>query len=130
MAACGEAFLIDSGASGKHLFVIIWGQGQVPWIANHDVMVLVNATTLDPNIPHDPGCILNAGDHAFIKHDSYMAYRWIRYEQPSHIDHMRQQGLFISQPDVDPIVLKRIRVGLCKSKLTDRRLKKLVGCPP
>ena len=128
MAVVGDAFLIDSGAH-KHLHVVIWGPGQVGWVANKDQMILASVTTIYPNIPHDPACVLQAGAHPFIKHASYVSYRHLRFDEPSHIDSMSAQGLFVAQATASKQLVQQVRAGLCNSRLADRRLKHLLGCP-
>lgn len=78
-AAPGQTLLVPSGP-GLHLFFLILGPvtladyGRVPQVA------LVGATTLRDGIPHDTACVLEAGEHAFIQHRSYLAYRYMRLD--------------------------------------------------
>lgn len=130
MAAVGDAVLIDSGPQGKHLHVIIWGPIQVPWLASHDLMILVGITTMYQNAPHDPGCVLQGGEHPFISHPSYAFYRRLRTDTAAHVDAMVQQGLFVAHSPASSQLVKQLRIGLCASKLVDRRFKALVNCPP
>ncbi|MCT9837521.1 hypothetical protein N3K61_24580, partial [Escherichia coli] len=37
-------------------------------------VLVVNISSIKDGVPHDPSCVLNSGDHRFIKHPSYVVY--------------------------------------------------------
>lgn len=39
-----------------------------------DTVLVVNITTLHPNVYHDPSCVLLAGCHPFVRHPSWVVY--------------------------------------------------------
>lgn len=57
----------------NHLHVICNNPIHYP-INNCDYVLVVNITSIYPNVPYDKTCLLNTGDHDFIKHPSYVFY--------------------------------------------------------
>ncbi len=54
--------------------------GRVPQV------LMVSATTIRDDIPYDSACALDKGDHPFIQHASYIAYRQIRMDSVAHVE--------------------------------------------
>lgn len=129
MAAVGDAMLIDSGPTGLHLHVIIWGPGDVEWLASKPQMILAGVTTIYTGVPHDTGCVLAAGEHEFISHDSYVHFRKLRVDEPAHIDAMVNAGQWKAKTGCSGALVKKMRAGLCASRMVDRRFKLLLDCP-
>lgn len=67
------SLLIPSGPC-LHLHVICNDPVFYPSLAK-ECFLAVNISSIDPIIQYDPSCILTAGHHRFIKHDSYVYYR-------------------------------------------------------
>ena len=65
--------LVPSGRD-KHLHIICNDPTAYPKYANAETVLLVNITTLNRELPFDDSCILNVGDHPFIRHESYVYY--------------------------------------------------------
>jgi hypothetical protein len=128
MPAVADTMLIDSGPTGKHLHVVVWGPGQVNWLASLDQVILASVTTLYPNAPHDPACILAPGDHEFVTRDSWIYYRKLRVDTPQHVDHMIASGQWAAKAQCSAPLLQRIQNGLCQSRQVDRRFRVLLGC--
>jgi len=119
-----ETLLIPHGAADFHLFVVLNDPLQVDGYPGA-MCALVNVTTLYPNIPHDDACVLTAGCHPFVVHDSYIAYRHARLEPASDLIARVTQGVWqIRQPMGDP-PFSTIKAGLQSSKFTKRFLKTL-----
>jgi hypothetical protein len=130
MAALGDAMLIDSGPTGMHLHVVIWGPGPLAWLADGDQILLASVTTIYPGVPFDDACVLAPGEHEFIEHESWVYYRCVRVDTPEHVKHMVDQGLWPRRAACSAEILHRMRVGLCKSKRIDRRFKIAMQCAP
>jgi len=60
---------MPSGNDGYHLFIQVTEQ-----LGENNEILIVNASTIHPNIYHDSTCVLNVGDHPFIIHPSYVRY--------------------------------------------------------
>ncbi|SFL76313.1 hypothetical protein SAMN02982985_01416 [Rugamonas rubra] len=74
---------------------------------------MVNATSCHPGVPHDPTCLLQVGDHPFIRHTSYILYAKARI-----VSQKRLQTLIAAQtviprpPKISQAVFERIVAGL------------------
>jgi hypothetical protein len=81
----GATFLKPSGDK-QHLFVVANNPAIFDGYGPHPCVVVLSVTTLR-NIPtDDEACILNEGDHPFIKHRSYVAYRHAEVMALPHLD--------------------------------------------
>lgn len=73
--ALGQTFLSEKETIGRvekrHLFIIIADQGL-------DYLAVPIDTWHDDYMRQDDNCILNAGDHPFIKHKSWVNFRKAR----------------------------------------------------
>jgi len=129
MAVAGQTLLIDSGPTGKHLFIVIWGPDIVPGMGSRTKVVLVDVCTIDPQLPFDSTCLLNAGHHRFVRVPSYVAYFFARIEDEAIVDANVASGLWPGHDVLDAAVLKRVRGGVCRSPETRSWLRQLIPCP-
>lgn len=115
----------DNGV--PHLFVIIWGPGDVP---PHDTNVFMLACfdSIKPSIPHDDGCELNVGDHPFITGPTYVNYRKIRCDDGGHIDTQVASGAWPARPRASNPLLHAMRTGICASLLAKPKHQYALGC--
>lgn len=116
MCEKNQTFLINSGPD-KHLYVVITEAD------DSGMHVLANITSIDPDIPHDPSCKLVAGEHPFVKHDSYVAYEHAIVRQGLHIDKQAQIGAYIQKEDASDALVEKMRAGLKKSQFVKRGIK-------
>jgi hypothetical protein len=101
-----DCFRVPSGPS-SHLFVVLTDP------AKHDGVLLVNATSCYPGAPEDPSCYLYAGDHPFIKHESYILYAKARYILKTRLSiEIASQNFIPHPPKLDPIVFARVLAGI------------------
>lgn len=122
MIVPGNTFLIPSGKEGYHLFFVVAGGIILPEHGRNPLFILAGATTLHENVPHDPACVLESGEHSFIKKKSYIAYRYTRIETARHIE-QAAQTTWKPHHDCSPAILKRIVTGISKSSSTPRYIK-------
>ncbi len=108
--------MIPSGPD-KHLYVVITDAD------DSGMHVLANITSIDPDIPYDKSCCLAAGEHPFVKYDSYIAYEFAVVRQGLHVDKQVQLGNYIQKDDADGALVEKIRIGLKKSPFAKRGLK-------
>lgn len=64
--------LLLSG-SKEHIYFICNDPVFYPKIAKTSFLA-VNLTSIVEGVEHDPTCVLNVGDHSFVKHPSYIFY--------------------------------------------------------
>ena len=108
---------------GSHLWVVVSDP-----VADADHVVVINMTT-DRGI--DPSCILNAGDHPFVGHQTCMRYDMARTVQNSELERFASSGTITLHEPVSEELLDRIRQGAamsnyiplgCKQMLIDQGL--------
>ncbi len=95
----------------KHLFIILTNP------VNNEI-ITVNLSTCKTKF-YDKSCILNKGDHPFIKHKSYIAYHHSKILTITKLKSMTIKQL---QP-VSDNVFQRIISGLLQSKQTPNKIK-------
>lgn len=116
--------LIPSGPQSyqdrKHLFVLLTDP-HVDGAGKHCVL-MVSLSTVRSGVPHDATCILYAGDHPFVKHDSYVVYLKARLEEADKVLRGVKNGQLVPQDPMDGVVFARICKGLEDSRLTPPNL--------
>jgi len=103
----GDAYLLSTPPNDKHLFVVI--------APTRDLCV--NVTSKRNN--SDTSCILQQGDHPFIRHDSVINYKKAREVDPAVVQNQISRGNCQQYQHVSSTVLNRIQQG----GLTSTRLK-------
>lgn len=131
MADCrtlpGSTFLVPSGPQGYHLFVLILGPINLPNYGNRLQVAMVSATSVREGVPYDPSCLLHPGEHPFIQHPSYIAYRHLRIDPFEHINSMVGSVWKPHEP-FSPALLQRVLKGVCESRMTPREFKLIFRC--
>lgn len=123
----GACLLVPSGpAEFKHLFVLALGPKQLDGHGGQPNVVMVSVTSIKPDFPYDPACVIRAGEHPFITHDSYVYYRDPRVESVAHVQAMVDKAVWQGKESCSPELLERIRVGLLASTRVPRHIKKLL----
>lgn len=82
--------------------------------------LIVPATTWNEKLPagiQDDSCILNAGDHSFIKHKSWLDFRFAQAKPSIEILQGLLNGLLIRKDDLNPDLLAFIQA---KTEISDR----------
>jgi hypothetical protein len=131
MAAVGQARLILGTAPIPHPHFVIQGPTLYPGYLTGTVLqvILVNVTSIRPGRPYDQTCIVRAGEHHAVPHDSWVRYRSAVIEPAAHYDLMSQQNVWKILNDCDAALLLRLQQGLCNSKEAPQFIKTLYGCP-
>jgi hypothetical protein len=120
----GSTFLVPSGPQGKHLFFLVLGPLILPEYGKSPHVVSVGASTIHQWGHYDPACVLQVGDHPFISHQSYIAYRYARIDPASHIEKMIG-GTWPERERCSQELLDRIIHGVTISKFAPRDLKEI-----
>jgi len=113
--------LIPAGPT-KHLFAIITDKCPA---GEH---LLVNLTSIRAGIKHDSTCEVRAGDHPFVKHNSYVDYRRAETMTAARIAARVDDGTFSVHDDLSDALLQAFRDGVedsedVKQRVTDYYLK-------
>lgn len=124
----GACLLVPSGPEDyKHLFAIAVGPEQLDGHGARPHVIMVSVTTVKPEYPHDPACVIRAGEHPFIVHDSYVYYRDPRVESVDHVEKMVLTSVWQERDPCSAELLQRIRAGLLSSTRVPRHIKKLLS---
>lgn len=100
----------------KHLYAVMNDP------CNESLCLLVNLTSIKAGYRHDDACVLDVGDHPFIRHPSYMLYRRAETRSAGIISARIERGTFICREDWRPSVFSRIARGLHQSEETIGRI--------
>ena len=125
MISEGKTFLVPSGPRGNHFFFVILGPIKAPGYGSDSQFVSVNATALKDGHPFDDACVLEPGDHPFIKHKRYIPYRHARLDSYMNLKNLVNKGVLIPNVDCSPDLLQRIIDGATKSHHFYREFKRL-----
>jgi hypothetical protein len=116
----GESFLMEYPRGGvKHLFFVL---------AKVDpaCVLLACVSTIRPGIDCDQSCVLHAGDHPFIQHDSYVVYSELVFAIEAYIDKQIAQGICKSRDSASPALIARMRQsGLTSPSIAEKWKKHL-----
>ena len=110
----------ESDKDRKHLFILLNDPHDDE--SGKACVLMVSLSTVRQGVPHDPACILYAGDHAFVKHDSYVVYQKARIEEADKVLRGVKNGQLVPQAPMDGALFARICKGLEESRLTPARL--------
>lgn len=123
MFAAGKActLLYPSGPSSdprrNHLFIVLTD----PCGPARQVLMVPVCTIATKN--YDPTCVLDPGDHPFIKEASYVDYSLARIEAESALQNGVKAGVFIERENVSEALYTRIVKGVRASRFTKRFVK-------
>lgn len=116
--------LIPSGPQNdqhrKHLFILLTDPHDDETGAKS--VLMVSLSTVRAGVPHDATCILYAGDHPFVKHDSCVVYQKARLEEADKVLRGVKSGQLVPQDPMDGAVFARVCKGLEESRLTPPKL--------
>ena len=103
--------LIPSGLANdpdrKHLFVLLTNPIEAPDF-NEKQVLLVNIASAPNGLPYDSTCILQPGDHRFIKHKSYVYYAKARIEAANALLRGVKSGQLIAHNIMGQAIVQRI----------------------
>ena len=113
--------LIPSGPSNDqdrmHLFIILTNPS-----TEKKLNIIVSISTYT-GWPNDPTCILNQGDHPFIRHKSYVLYSKAKIFKSKKLTRGVQDGKLVPKDPIDQSVFEKIVVGLMVSERTPKKIK-------
>ncbi|MCC2626032.1 MAG: hypothetical protein K0R14_1905 [Burkholderiales bacterium] len=103
----------------KHLFIILTDPAQT----RQSEVLLVNVSTIRNGIIFDEACIIEPGEHPFIKNRSFIFYRHARLEESKNLIRKVKSGEFIAHEAISDILYNKIAAGLLKSKFLASKFK-------
>lgn len=84
--------------------------------------LIVNITSIKPGRYHDQSCVLDVGDHPFIRNPSYILYRRAETAPAARIGRHMDIKLYIRKEDWRDAVFQRIVDGLHLSEDVELRI--------
>ena len=79
-----------------------------------DKVLIVSLTTWGKD--DDPACILNIGDHPFVRQKSFIKYSHAKVVSEQQLEEFRTRGQIHVQASLSASVLKRVRDGAAESR--------------
>ena len=117
----GQSFLIPSGPGDKkHQHFVVVEPRVLPGHGRRSHVLLAGVTTIYEGVHYDSACVLEPGDHPFIKHHSYIDYRNVRIVAVTHVETMRDKGVWIENDSCSRTLIERIFAGIFVSKHVKR----------
>ena len=109
MPDAGDTFLLTGGrVPAPHLWVILWGPAGP---ANAYLAVMLTSVKAFS----ERTCILDVGDHPFIRHPTAVAYREVARWTGERLAQLTAEGVARPRQKMDETVLQRTREGFCRS---------------
>lgn len=108
----GDTLLLTGGGvQPPHLWVILWGPA-----GPADAYLAVMLTSLRSH--SDRTCILDVGDHPFIRHPTSVSYREVMRVTRERLSELAANGTARPRRPVTGAVLERVRAGFFASAHT------------
>ena len=106
----GDTFRIPQPGTSldSHLWVVISDPAQ-----DANEILIVNFTTLRAD--SERACVLVAGEHPFVKHDTCVNYRGAKVVSEASIESLIKAGHVQAHATVSSAILKRIQDGAANS---------------
>ena len=110
---------IDGRPDLKHLFILLTDP-----VTEEQLVLIVNLSSVKPNIPYDESCVLHEGDHTFIRKTSYVDYSRARIVPISQIQNGIKQGKIQPFEAIETDIFARVCYGLLQSRHTKPKLRR------
>lgn len=119
----GTTILIPSGPIGDHLFVTVF---DIKIIDGRQKALLVPFESQYSKC--DKTCLLNVGEHEFIKNPTFIGYKHCRIDDVDHLIHCIDNGAFkINYAPASADLLLKIRAGYLGTRTVVRHIRKEWG---
>lgn len=117
-----STLLVPSGSfrnpEAHHLFVIATDP------CEQNQCVLVTISTIYEGVWYDPTCTIEADSHPFVKHASYVNYRFSVLKDCERLGKLVDGWYYHPKDPIDDQVLENICSGILKSDFTPRYVQK------
>ena len=111
--------LIPSGAGGgSHLYIVMTN------VCKGGFHLLLSVSTIREKAHHDPTCTFRGGEHAFIKHASYIVYRLPQQTLNSDICSHVKRSYYIDKGALAAEEFRRVCEGVDRSDFSSPWMKR------
>jgi hypothetical protein len=93
-------------------------------------MVAIVPISTHTNNLCDQTCVVIAGEHPFVRHKSYVLYRYARTIGCDEVSRGIADGTLRKHDDMNGQTFLKVRNGMCRSPSTPRKIKAYLNCPP
>lgn len=126
----GGTVLAATG-SYNHLHIICSDPHFYPQIGGEGVLV-VNISSVKPDIPYDSTVVLHCGEHPFIQHDSYVLYAQAVVWKTETIKRRIESGEIIPKTSLKEPYITDVIKGFYRSPYVTRKILKFckAHCTP
>lgn len=124
------ALLVPSGPiqdpDRKHLHIVLTDRIAIEADGPADFVIMVSVCSLVQDVPHDPACVLNVGDHEFIRHPSYVYYRMMTAVSVEELERQVAAGMIDVRAPASEDLFNLVVAGLFMSRHARPRWRGLV----
>jgi hypothetical protein len=110
----------DTDPDRKHLYVILTSpccdKSGVPSVA------MVSFRSVDGDLPYDTTCVLEKGDHPFVKRPTWVDFGRANIFAVAKLENGIRTGQLIRYEPVSDALFKRVAEGLCTSPMTPPKI--------
>lgn len=118
----GVTYLAPNPGVPLHLAVVVYGPF-IPSGFSTEHVIIVNLTSVKGPGLGDSTCILHAGDHEFLRHDTLVNYPMAECVQVSRLLIDFKSGRLIQKEPMRREILAKIYAGFLSSKHTRRKIR-------
>lgn len=86
-------------------------------------MMLVPINSIYLGMPFDAACVLEEGEHKWVKHKSFVNYHFTRIESVKGLVHNISKQVYLRRTPVTNDVFERIKAGFAKSKHVSEQMR-------
>lgn len=116
--------LMLSGA-GNHLHVVMNDPVFFPE-KGYEAVLLVNISSVKPNARFDNTCLIQAGEHPFVRHASYISYADAVVKNSEDLDQFVMQGEVIPRDAISEALYERVLNGFTSSPRVTCKIKRFI----
>jgi hypothetical protein len=110
----------------KHLHIVLTDRIAIDANGPADFVIVVSVCSVVEGVPHDPACILNVGDHEFIRHPSYVYYGMMTAVNVEELERQVAAGIINVLAPVSEGLFALVAAGLFMSRHARPRWRGLV----
>lgn len=114
----GGTIFIPTGPTGDHLFCILNDK------CKDEQHLLVNFSSIKDGNFFDNTCVVEPGEHRFLRRQSYVNYSMADIQPAGRLSKMVDGWIYKPDADLSSDLLERICAGILQSRFIKRRVKR------
>lgn len=105
----------------SHLWIVISEVSH-----SSEQVIIVNFTSCQDSTDEDQSCVLDKGEHPFIKHKTYVNYRDALVTRICNLEKLETSGLITRMEPVDEVLLAKILKGAKTTPFLKLKIRKIL----